>query len=136
MEVFQSFLVMQGSFTKSCSLDASQQTLMSSVLNATRVLGFSKLPNDAAKFENHCPKLMVLNSGWILESFEMFKNNNKGYLGPTSCWKGPLRGSPSLPHPWTVCFVHWSTAGAVFKDAALREQCVVATIWVACMTES
>ena len=42
-----------------------------------------------------------------------------------------LETTHSFPCPWNVCFPHTLLAQvrAVFKDAALREQCIVETIW-------
>lgn len=44
---------------------------------------------------------------------------------------GQLEAPYSLPCPWNVCSVHM---GAVFKDTALREQCVIEAIWMVYMT--
>ena len=46
-----------------------------------------------------------------------------------SCWTGAIRGSSPLPLTWTVYATHCSHSGSQ-SHTALREQCVIESIWV------
>ena len=56
------------------------------------------------------------------------------YCGPIS-WAWAIGVSSPLPCPWNICPVHSACTKSHCEDAALREQCVVETVWTAGVTE-
>lgn len=42
----------------------------------------------------------------------------------------------TLPYPWNIHSAYQSHSESCSKDISLREQCVVLTIWMICVTES
>ena len=83
------------------------------------------------------PQCLSRNNWLNIWWYTLLKEVNKRTQQQVNLRAGPGQSEPPHPtlSPWKQHSAHFSTARAMFKDAALREQGIVESIWTAYKTE-